>query len=366
VASDDAPALAANTRRRTDGRSLPARSLADLLGALDPNVLHVSGRLEDEVWIFSRVPVGRAVIVAAVEAWAATEITDDRPGFEWLEILSEQAVEWDEVAVDLLAGEICSNGTARPSFDAFALLPGYLAALVASQGVTLHDAPRSFILGPADSSGRRSAVGWPPQRLDDEDGPALWTPKIDFHLETVPLHGMARIHAELSVTRFPLQRVAYVPDHGTGPPAAMIWLHARDGFLRASEQPTVVGAVAYKRRVGGRLRWTWGHGLARALARLTDHRRRRGLTSSHSRGTTTGPSRSIPTTSRSDRRASCRPNGDQSQVRSDASRTVRGDRDPPRTGRPTACPGRCRRARRTRRGRAAAHPGRGRPAAGAG
>jgi hypothetical protein len=206
-----------------------------------------------------------------VEAWAATEITDDQPGFDWLETLSEQAVEWHEVAIDLLAGEICSNGTARPSAHAFALLPGYLAGLVASHGLALHGMPRSFMLGPAASSGRRSAVCWPPQRLDDEDGPALWTPAIDFHVETVPLHGRPRVHAELSVTRFPLQRVAYVPGHGTGPPSATIWLHARAGFLRASEQPTFVAANVQKRGAGGGLRWRWGHGLARALARLTDH-----------------------------------------------------------------------------------------------
>src|SRR2546430_3338379 len=122
--------FAADTGRRSESKSLPGRALADLLAALDPNVLHVSGRLNDGVWIFSRAPVDGQVLVAAVEAWAATEITDDRPWFDWLEILTAQAVEWDEVAVDLLAGEICSSGTVRPSTDAFALLPSYLAGLV--------------------------------------------------------------------------------------------------------------------------------------------------------------------------------------------------------------------------------------------
>ena len=262
----------ANTRRGSDSQWLPTRSLVELLNALDPDILHVSSRLEDEVWIHARTPIDREVVTAAVEAWAATEITNDRPYLDWFEFLGDDPIDWQEVVLDLYAGASRPNGTAWPSAEAFALLPGSLAGLIASQGLPLRDIPRSFILGPVSTSGRRSAVCWPPEIVEDEDGRALWTPRIDFHVQTVPLHRQPRIHAELIVTRFPLQRVAYVPARGDGSPGVTLWLHARDGFLRPAKLPTLVATGASRRPTPeGTWRWTWGPGLTRALARLTAH-----------------------------------------------------------------------------------------------
>jgi hypothetical protein len=48
----------------------------------------------------------------------------------------------------------------------------------------------------------------------------------------VPGHPVPSIHADASISRFPLRPVTYVPSRGDGPPGATIWLHAPDGFLR--------------------------------------------------------------------------------------------------------------------------------------
>jgi pPIWI_RE module N-terminal domain len=258
---------------KRDRAWLPTRSLVELLDALDGNVIHVSSRLSDEAWIYAHAPVDREVLGVAVAAWAATEVTPADPELDWGDILADDPIDWERTTLDLLACGRHANGTAKPAAHSFNLLPGYLAGLVTASGLTMLDHHRSFVLGPVDSSGRRSAVSWPPERIDDEDaGPGLWTPKIDFHVETVPGYGRPRVHADLTVTRFPLLPVTYVPRRGSRAAAVTLWLRARDGFLRGVEQPTLLGARASRRFVNGERRWAWDAGLSRALGRLTHHR----------------------------------------------------------------------------------------------
>ena len=126
-------------------------------------------------------------------------------------------------------------------------------------------ARRSPTGGAALSSGRRKS--WKTRRHGD----SLVTAKITFHVETVPGHPVPAIHADASISRFPLRPVTYVPSRGDGPPGATIWLHAPDGFLRAAEPHTLLASPVTKAysREAGKPQWQWKPGLARVLARLT-------------------------------------------------------------------------------------------------
>ena len=98
----------------------------------------------------------------------------------------------------------------------------------------------------------------------------LATAKVTFHVETVPNHPEFHVHADLSLSRFPLAPVTYVPKRGDGPPLATVWLYAPQGFLRQQEPHTLLSApaVQYFTRGGG-AQWRWKPGLAHALAVLT-------------------------------------------------------------------------------------------------
>ena len=154
----------------------------------------------------------------------------------------------------------------------FDLLPSFLAQHVVAAGLPLLDRPRTWIAGPPQADGRRSAVLWPPDKLENpKTGDALVTAKITFHVETVPNHPVPHIHADLSISRFPLMPVTYVPARGDGPASATVWLHAPEGFLREHEPHTLLAAPA--RHVWARehhaRQWQWKPGLATALSRLT-------------------------------------------------------------------------------------------------
>ncbi|MWA07251.1 DUF3893 domain-containing protein [Actinomadura sp. LD22] len=255
-----------------DDRRLPTWALVELLDTLDPNIIHVAGRLDDEHWLISHARTDRQILRTAVAVWASTRVTPDRPDLDWFDLLDDEDLDWTQTELDLLAAQTHPNGTANPDPAVFRMLPGHLADVVAATGMQIRGEHRPFILGPVDKSGHRSAIWWPPERIDDPKlGPGLWAPKIDFHVETVPTHGRARIHAELSTVRFPLQPVRYVPSRGGRGPSLTLWLLADSGYLRAAEQPTLVSAGIGRRRVDGIYRWAWDPGLAHALAHLTHH-----------------------------------------------------------------------------------------------
>ncbi|TDB88218.1 DUF3893 domain-containing protein [Actinomadura sp. KC216] len=255
-----------------DDRKLPTWSLVELLDTLDPNIIHVASNLDDEHWLISHARVDRQVVRTAVAVWASTRITPDRPDLDWFDLLDDEELDWKPTELDLLAVHTHPSGTAKPETAVFRMLPGYLAGLVATTGMQIRGEHRRFILGPVDNSGHRSAIWWPPERLDDPKlGSGLWAPKIDFHVETVPTHGRARVHAELSTVRFPLQPVRYVPSRGGRGPSLTLWLLADSGYLRATEHPTLVSARIGRRRINGTYQWAWEPGLAHALANLTHH-----------------------------------------------------------------------------------------------
>jgi hypothetical protein len=255
-----------------DGWSLPSRSLAELLTGLDPAVMHVSSDLTAEHFITAHSAADTDVLATAIASWAATDVTPDDPDADWWDRFSPDDLRFEEAHLDLLSHSSHPNGTAAPAQAMFRLLPTFLAQQVVDAGLELLGKPRTFILGPPQTDGRRSAVLWPPQKITDEKaGEGLVTAKITFHVETVPNHPVPHVHADLSISRFPLAPVAYIPARGDGPPAATVWLYAPEGFLRRQEPHTLLAASAqhiWAKGTGTR-QWQWKPGLASTLARLT-------------------------------------------------------------------------------------------------
>ncbi|GLZ28075.1 hypothetical protein Lesp02_02650 [Lentzea sp. NBRC 105346] len=248
-------------------RKLPTYSLIEMVSSLDADILAIGRDLEAPRWICAHHDVDDDVLLAAVAAWAATAITPKQPGLDWEALLAGTPLEWDNDDITLAEWDTHRNGTAKLAAHTYQLLPAYLAGLVVDHGLTIQGKHRTFVLGPLDSNGERSAVSWPPERMPDKaTGDALWSYKITFQVETIPGHPVPRIHAELSVVRFAYLPVRYVPGK---PKRVTLWMHAGTGFLRSRERPTLLAATAMRRHVDGQWRWAWDAGLSRALAHLT-------------------------------------------------------------------------------------------------
>jgi len=255
-----------------DDWSLPTRGLVELLIGLDPAVVHVSWNPHSDRFIVALPGADTTVLAAAIASWASTEVTPDGSDVDWWELFQPQDLRFHAETINLLDYGTHPNGTAAPAAAMFDLLPSFLAQHVVAAGLPLLGRPRTWIAGPPRADGRRSAVLWPPDRLENSTtGDALVTAKITFHVETVPNHPLPHIHADLSISRFPLMPVTYVPARGEGPPGATVWLHAPEGFLRTREPHTLLAAPA--RHVWSRehhaRQWQWKPGLATALSRLT-------------------------------------------------------------------------------------------------
>jgi hypothetical protein len=234
-------------------------------------IIHVSRRLGDE-FITALTDADTEVIAAAVAAWATSEVTPGDDTIDWWELCQPEDLKFRDKQVNLLEFGTRPNGTAAPAACMFDLLPTFLALQVVGARMPLLERRRDWILGPPQSAGRRSAVLWPPEVLESpKHGDSLVTAKITFHVETVPGHPVPGIHADASISRFPLRPVTYVPSRGDGPPGATIWLHAPEGFLRPAEPHTLLASPVTKAysREAGKPQWQWSPGLARVLARLT-------------------------------------------------------------------------------------------------
>jgi hypothetical protein len=255
-----------------DDWSLPTRGLVELLIGLDPAVMHVSWNPHSDQFIIALPGADTTVLAAAIASWATTEVTPDGSDVDWWDLFQAEDLRFHDQTTDLLDYSIYPNGTAAPSAAMFDLLPSFLAQHVVAAGLPLLGRPRAWIAGPPRADGRRSAVLWLPDKLENPTtGDALVTAKITFHVETVPNHPVPHIHADLSISRFPLMPVSYVPARGDGPPGATLWLYAPEGFLREHEPHTLLAAPVqhvWSREHRAR-QWQWKPGLATALSKLT-------------------------------------------------------------------------------------------------
>jgi hypothetical protein len=245
------------------GYSLPSRGLEEIIFAVDPAVMHVGG-LRSETFVVAFPGVDRRVLTAAIAAWATTQITAD---IDWFQELESDDLEFVSREFNVVEHQPRRNDTAAPAAHVYDMLPTFVARHVAVAGLTLLGKPQQLILGPPQRNNRRDVVIWPPIRIEDRAGEGLVTAKISFHVETVPNQAQPHLHADLSMSRFPLTPVTYVPNRG-----ATMWLHAPNGFLREKEPHTLLAAPVQRRPVKDRdshWQWQWGRGLGEALAKLT-------------------------------------------------------------------------------------------------
>ena len=212
------------------------------------------------------------MIAAAVAAWATTDVTPGDDTIDWWELCQPEDLEFRDKQVNLLEYGTRPNGTAAPAAGMFNLLPAFLAQQVVSARMPLLERRRDWILGPPQSDGRRSAVLWPPEVLENpKHGDSLVTAKITFHVETVPGHPVPSIHATLasagsrsgqSPTCRPAATGRPAPPSGSTPPKGSCAPPNRTRCWHPRSRRHTPGKH-------GKPQWQWSPGLARVLARLT-------------------------------------------------------------------------------------------------
>ena len=207
--------------------------------------MHVSWNPRSDRFIVALPGADTTVLAAAIASWATTEVTPDGSDVDWWELFQPEDLRFHDETINLLDYGTHPNGTAARAAAMFDLLPSFLAQHVVAAGLPLLGRPRTWIAGPPRADGRRSAVLWPPDKLENpKTGDALVTAKITFHVETVPNHPVPHIHADLSISRFPLMPVTYVPARGDGPAQ-------RDGL---ASRPRGIPARARTPHAAGRAR----------------------------------------------------------------------------------------------------------------
>ncbi|WP_181138387.1 RNaseH domain-containing protein [Streptomyces sp. Ru73] len=266
------PAWASLPRRRKDPGNLPSSSLSQIAQLLDPRISSIHWNLHEPEYLRATAPVDMPFHLA-VAAWAATDVAPHLPELDWPEILGEHPLVWEPHDTDLAHHKLHPNGTASPGDAVFKLLPSLLAERVTSSGLHLRGHHYKAWLGPTRSDGRRAVYLGPPTPLTDRDGATgMYTPYIEFHLETVPGEAQVRIHADLHMARFASLPSAYVPRRGAHPATVTVLLHADSGFMTSTERRMLVRASATVLGRSDEARWEWSPGVSRLLALLTRHR----------------------------------------------------------------------------------------------
>ncbi|GGW17886.1 hypothetical protein GCM10018980_31180 [Streptomyces capoamus] len=258
--------LRSQYRPRHTRDDLPVRALADLLRAVDRNIVDVANwglDDQDKYWIASTEAVPTVVVHTVVATWASVFVTADRPHIDWYQLLDPDDLERtrDTEDVPVTAWTVAPNGTAAPTRGFFQVLPGMLAAHLAEAGLPLlhpESSPRHLVLGPT-LDGPREAVEWPPRWMPDRNGDAPWSLGVRIGAQTAWQEPEPRIHIDLVLHRWLHLPLSYSPNLNLH-----AWLLSPGGILRPSERPTFL-------RVPGTWRghWMWSNGLEQLLTRLS-------------------------------------------------------------------------------------------------
>ncbi|MER0447107.1 DUF3962 domain-containing protein [Streptomyces sp. Edi4] len=251
-------------RHTRDG--LPVRALADLLRAVDRNVVDVANwglDDQDKYWIASIEPVPTAIVHTVVATWASVFVTADRPHIDWYQLLDAEDLERtrDTEDVPVTVWTVAPNGTAAPTRGFFQILPGMLAVHLAEAGLPLlhpESSKRRLVLGPT-LDGPREAVEWPPRWMPDRNGDAPWSLGVRIGAQTAWQEPEPRIHIDLVLHRWLHLPLSYSPNLNLH-----AWLLSPAGILRPSERPTFLRTPGTWRG-----RWRWSNGLEQLLTRLS-------------------------------------------------------------------------------------------------
>jgi len=258
--------------RGTGPDNLPTRSLTDLITLIDPAITAVHWDLRDPAWLRASAPVDPDLLLIALDAWASTDVAPPPSGSDWYTELSKAAQpEWIAQDLDLANHTLHPNGTARPAPHVFHLLPSIVAEHLTRTGLVLANHPRTALLGPTQSDGRRSLYLGEPEPLRDKRGAVGSSIEtLTFHLETVPGKPEVHLHADLTMTRFAAAPVNYVPRRGRGDATATVLLMAKNGFVHHRERPMLLQSTITVPR-NHDTDWTWQPGAAKILPKLSRH-----------------------------------------------------------------------------------------------
>ncbi|WP_406385021.1 RNaseH domain-containing protein [Streptomyces sp. NBC_01618] len=257
---------------RHSASSLPTRSLSALLPAFDPRITSLDHRL-DSPHALRATAEPTTPFDLAVAAWAAIDVAPHLPETDWEALLGEHPVQWHSEDLDLAhlaRAHVHSNNTANPAEAVWSVLPSLLAERIATTGLTLAGHAYTGWLGPTQPDRRRRVYLGPPVELTDRTGAqGLYTPYIEFHLETIPGDPQVRLHADLHMARFAARPMSYIPRRGDKPATLSALLHTDTGFLTSTERRMLVQAELTLQHTADGSRLTWAPRISRLLALLS-------------------------------------------------------------------------------------------------
>jgi len=205
-------------------KSVPIRRLNETIRAVAPDLLSTAKQatLDDSSpWLYTTRPLEPKILNTLVAAWLA-DLQRKESMFPHVQAawaaMDPGALQWKEVAVDLLEQTLSDGGTARPAARLHRLLPDVLAARIETYGRTHPYEDEGVELNFRRVATDRGAelMSWPAHPHIDEDGTTWWfSAFIRITLQTEPFSDVPRIHLHTGVRRWLHHKPVYFPSgHG--------------------------------------------------------------------------------------------------------------------------------------------------------
>ncbi len=186
-----------------------SRSLQGLLLGMLPQLIDVKSKPTASPWIYSVEEIDRKLLRALVVAWMQGHFSERLPEAEIrrkADQMNADDLKWQEVSLNLMAGNCNESGTINLNGESFILLPDLLA-----NGLTRPD--RTFFYGSYPLHFYRSPItgrgielfSWPPR---DTDKQSAWSVFVKLTLQTIPYQSFPVINCDFGIRRWVSKAIA--------------------------------------------------------------------------------------------------------------------------------------------------------------
>lgn len=203
--------------RSNDKVGIPLASLNEALRASIPGLIYI-GKMREEFWLYSPVPIPTDKLSAIFSHWIDTEFPDENPNKRKQGITSEQRkaamnllypekLKWEPVTLNpKKLWDTYNNGTANITNGAngFILLPDILATQLSKPELKFNldkEKIQFYRCAPLDDSGAE-LISWPPLPYTPKNHTYYYSIVLTLKVQTVPFQSYPQIQCNMGIRRW--------------------------------------------------------------------------------------------------------------------------------------------------------------------
>ncbi|MCI0336784.1 MAG: DUF3962 domain-containing protein [Acidobacteria bacterium] len=189
--------------KKRDLQPMRSRSLQGLLLGLLPQLVTVESKPAASPWICSVEEIDRKLLRTLVAAWMQGHFSARLPEAEIrrkADLMNADDLEWQDVSINLIAGNCNGAGTISLNDKSFTLLPDLLAKSLTRPDRTFFygSFPLHFYRSPITGRGIE-LFSWPPRGINDQ---AAWSVLVRLTLQTIPYQSFPVINCDFGIRRW--------------------------------------------------------------------------------------------------------------------------------------------------------------------